>query len=180
MSVDVREVFSDWPGPLEINFLGFRAWIRAETSNFELNYAFELDHKWESKLVFLSITCRIRPPPRRRHQTQLLTRWSQYLEPQEVEIKMTHELNPLRVEIVKLRVLSQLLLSFVKFINAQRSTPAPTLRWLGLGEAGYEKMTFFSSPMRVAEPMIPEPDPDPGPHGCPAGSRSNFWLRQEP
>ena len=28
--------------------------------------------------------------------------------------------------------------------------------------AGYEKMTFFSSPMRAAEPMIPEPAS--GPH----------------
>ena len=27
--------------------------------------------------------------------------------------------------------------------------------------AGYEKMTFFSSPMRAAEPMIPETAPGP-------------------
>ena len=78
MSVDVRKVFSDWPGPLEINFLVFRAGLGMDQGrDFELglglfkttrlNYAFELDHKCESKLVFLSITCRIRPPPRHRH-----------------------------------------------------------------------------------------------------------------
>ena len=64
-----------------------------------------------------------------------------------------------------------------------------TLAATGLwGAPGYEKMTFFSSPMRAAEPMIPEPGswargsgcsyPAPGLYGWSAGSL--FSQNDEP